>query len=447
MNDQSNQSGVMTPGGADGAIYRARTVDPTESRVVRRFAEKSTLFPPADGEKLAGTAQAQVYKSDHGNAFARFAAMPRVRRVSMVPSPLDRRALGWLWRRIAKRGETPTGERGGDAGRSPPAAATNGGAREAAWSHTARRRRIILSLLVLAQTALATWSLARTFPHPELSGLQTAILATFAVLFSWISFSFWSGIAGFCTLWRKAKYVSAENLSAGSDRRRLRSRTAVAVPICDEEVRRVFAGVEACCRSLADTGQLEKFDFYILSDTQDAEKHVEEEIAWGQLCQAADGFGRIFYRHRRVNIKRKSGNIADFLRRWGRNYDFMIVLDADSIMAGKTLVRLARLMEDHPRAGIIQTAPTIVNRDSLFARAAVRQPRLRPDVQRQPAFLAARRELLLGTQRDSAHRAFHQTLRTFSASRRAAAGRRNPEPRFCGGGTDGADGLGGLVGL
>ena len=68
-------------------------------------------------------------------------------------------------------------------------------------------------------------------------------------------------------------------------------------------------------------------------------------------------FDRIFYRHRRVNIKRKSGNIADFCRRWGRNYRYMIVFDADSVMAGQSLVRMVQMMEKNPRVGILQTSP------------------------------------------------------------------------------------------
>src|SRR5437762_4076275 len=227
---------------------------------------------------------------------------------------------------------------------------------------------MILAILVLSQTTLASWSLARTFPYPSLSGLEIAIVTSFAILFSWISFSFWTAIAGFGVLWRKTKRLSVGDLPADAGDRPLRSRTAVLMPICNEEVDRVFAGVEASYRSLADTCGLENFDFYILSDTGDPEKQVDEEIAWAQLCQAVEGFGKIFYRHRRNNIKRKSGNIADFLRRWSRNYDFMIVLDADSLMSGEIMVGLARMMELSPQAGIIQSAPTIVNRESLFAR-------------------------------------------------------------------------------
>ncbi len=84
--------------------------------------------------------------------------------------------------------------------------------------------------------------------------------------------------------------------------------------------------------------------------------------------QASTGFGRIFYRHRRPNIKRKSGNIADFCRRWGKNYPYMIVFDADSIMAGNTLVRMVRMMALNPRVGILQTVPAAVGRQSFIAR-------------------------------------------------------------------------------
>ena len=46
------------------------------------------------------------------------------------------------------------------------------------------------------------------------------------------------------------------------------------------------------------------------------------------------GEGQIFYRRRRRRVKRKSGNIDDFCRRWGSQYSYMVVLDADSVMSG-----------------------------------------------------------------------------------------------------------------
>ena len=105
-----------------------------------------------------------------------------------------------------------------------------------------------------------------------------------------------------------------------------------------------------------------------LSDTTQPDIWLQEEVAWAELCVELSAFGRIFYRHRRPNIKRKSGNIADFCRRWGKNYPYMIVFDADSVMAGATLVRMVTMMDHNPRIGILQTVPMAVGRQSLIAR-------------------------------------------------------------------------------
>ena len=144
--------------------------------------------------------------------------------------------------------------------------------------------------------------------------------------------------------------------------------TAIIMPIANEPVERVFAGLQAIYRSLERAGAVERFHFFVLSDSNDPDVMVSEEAAWAAWCRAVDGFGRIFYRRRRARIERKSGNVADFCRRWGAHYRYMVTLDADSLMAGPTIVRLVELMDMHPHVGMIQTAATAVNRRSLFAR-------------------------------------------------------------------------------
>jgi membrane glycosyltransferase len=364
MSDPRNHTFPLTPGRVNGNASDLSDRDRAASRMARHCFDTAGEFSPMANNRRVRADQSSAYKNDDDEG--RLTSMPKINRVSMVPTPIDRRPWPRLWWKIWGRGKSSDiNSKRGD--RSAQTVTDEGGI-EPGWKTVAWRRRIVLAILVLAQTVLASWSLARTFPYPSLSGLEIAIVTSFAILFSWISFSFWAAIAGFGVLWRKIKPVSTRTLRSEAHAPSLRSRTAVLIPIRNEEVDRVFAGVEASYRSLADTGQLEKFDFYILSDTNDAEKQVEEEIAWAEICQAVAGFGKIFYRHRRNNIKRKSGNIADFLRRWGRNYDYMIVFDADSVMSGETMVCLATMMDHHPRVGILQTAPTIVNRDSLFAR-------------------------------------------------------------------------------
>src|SRR5262249_45984100 len=127
-------------------------------------------------------------------------------------------------------------------------------------------------------------------------------------------------------------------------------------------------GLRAIYDSLERIDAVRHFHFFVLSDTADVDHAVREEAAWFAWCREVRGFDRIFYRRRRVRLRRKSGNVADFCRRWGRHYRYMIMLDADSVMAGDTLVRLVQIMESRPDVGMIQTAPAAVNRRSLFAR-------------------------------------------------------------------------------
>ncbi|GAS70434.1 glucans biosynthesis glucosyltransferase H [Salmonella enterica] len=87
-----------------------------------------------------------------------------------------------------------------------------------------------------------------------------------------------------------------------------------------------------------------------------------------ELIAEVQGEGQIFYRRRRRRMKRKSGNIDDFCRRWGNQYSYMVVLDADSVMSGECLSGLVRLMEANPNAGIIQSSPNASGMDTLSAR-------------------------------------------------------------------------------
>jgi membrane glycosyltransferase len=144
--------------------------------------------------------------------------------------------------------------------------------------------------------------------------------------------------------------------------------TAIVFPIYNEDVVRVYEGLRATYESLAKADQLDRFDFFILSDSTNPDKWIEEERLWYDLIRELDALGKIYYRRRLVNEARKSGNVRDFLNTWGRRYRYFICCDADSVMRGETLVDLVKLMEAHPAAGMIQTVPALVNAESLFGR-------------------------------------------------------------------------------
>jgi membrane glycosyltransferase len=199
-----------------------------------------------------------------------------------------------------------------------------------------------------------------------LSSLALAGLVFFAVLFTWMAGAFWTAVAGFVMrlIGGDPALPSLSRTEVGP----LSGRTAIVMPIYNEETTGVFAGVEAIWSSLALKPEQGSFDFFILSDTQRSDIARAEEFAWRALVARLTASGRLFYRRRSDNAGRKAGNIADFVRNWGGAYDYMIVLDADSIMAGSALVALARLMDAHPDVGILQSLPMPVGRDTLFAR-------------------------------------------------------------------------------
>ena len=138
------------------------------------------------------------------------------------------------------------------------------------------------------------------------------------------------------------------------------------MPIYGEDVDTVFSRIEVMYNSVSRESNSQNFDFYILSDTQSLDKWVKEETAYFELCKKLDAFGRIFYRKRKINLNKKSGNIADFCRRWGKKYRYMIVLDADSLLTGACMVELTKLMEENPSTGIIQTSPEVINAETYF---------------------------------------------------------------------------------
>jgi len=144
--------------------------------------------------------------------------------------------------------------------------------------------------------------------------------------------------------------------------------TAIIFPIYNEDSVRVLEGLRATYESLARTGQLERFDFFILSDSTNPDRWVEEEARWSELVRDLDALGRIYYRRRLFNEARKSGNVRDFLNTWGKRYRYFVCCDADSVMRGETLVDLVKLMETYPTVGLIQTVPALVNAESLFGR-------------------------------------------------------------------------------
>ncbi len=223
------------------------------------------------------------------------------------------------------------------------------------------RTRLFVFLAAAFLTAYGAREMYEVVSVSGTTALQWALLALFTMNFSWIALAFTSAVLGFSVL-----ALGRRRERAGSVR--LTTRTAVLMPVYNESTARTFAAVEAMRASVEATGQGAAFDWFVLSDSTQADAWVAEERAYLDLRRRLGPDARVYYRHRPKNHHRKAGNIADFVTRWGGAYDHMLVLDADSLLTGDCVVRLAAAMEADPDAGIVQSLPLIINRNTLFAR-------------------------------------------------------------------------------
>jgi membrane glycosyltransferase len=190
--------------------------------------------------------------------------------------------------------------------------------------------------------------------------LKWALLILFVANFSWIALACSSSAAGLLWLvFRSEKPTRPQSLTA---------RTAVVMPIYNESASRVCGALQAMIEDARGTGLAQNFDWFLLSDTTNPDLWIAEERAFLSLRERVEPKERVYYRHRPKNANRKAGNISDFVTHWGGAYDHMLVLDADSLMTGRAVVALAAAMERDPNAGIIQSLPLIINRNTMFAR-------------------------------------------------------------------------------
>ncbi len=213
----------------------------------------------------------------------------------------------------------------------------------------------------LALTVYGGHQMYRVVEVGGVTGLEWVLLVLFVANFSWIALSCVSSLAGF--LWLLL-FASTRARPPGA----LRHRTAVIMPIYNERPGHVFGAVAAMIEEVEASGLGRAFEWFFLSDSTDPEIFVAEEQLFLALREKLGAGCRLYYRHRPKNLHRKSGNIEEFVTRWGGRYEHMVVLDADSLLSGETIVALAAAMEADPDSGIIQTLPLIVNRNTLFAR-------------------------------------------------------------------------------
>ena len=191
--------------------------------------------------------------------------------------------------------------------------------------------------------------------------LRWPLLALIAVNFFYVAMVGWPGILGYLVR------ISGHGMQARGAPTGL-SRTALLMPIHKEDPQAVFAAIEVMARAIADA-LVPHTDLFVLSDTQDAACAAAEAAAYTTLvARLPPGGPTVTYRRRTSNAGRKVGNLGEFCTTHGSRYDYMMVLDADSLMGAGAIANLIGLMDANPGTGIIQSVPYPVGRDTLFAR-------------------------------------------------------------------------------
>lgn len=232
------------------------------------------------------------------------------------------------------------------------------------------RRRLLVLVLNLATLALLLAGLAHVLAAGGWSAADVAIFVAFLFGAPWTVLGFWNAAIGLWLLHGRKDGLAevAPFAVAGERPTPLSLRTAVLMTLRNEDPARAFRRFRVVKESLDATGEGAWFDYFVLSDTDDpAVAAAEEELA-GAWTREIGEPSRLTYRRRDDNAGFKAGNLRDFCERWGERYELMLPLDADSVMAGETIVGMARMMQAWPKLGILQSLVVGMPSRSAFAR-------------------------------------------------------------------------------
>ena len=232
-----------------------------------------------------------------------------------------------------------------------------------------RARRLLFAGLFLTSMAVLITAVARVFSEGGWSTSDLLIVVCFVVAAPRTVMGLWYSAIGFWLLYgrRNGVALAAPHLSAGETDAPVTSRVALAMTVRNEAPLRSYQRLAVMRESLDATGWGQQFDIFILSDTNDPGVAAEEERLFHAM-RAELGGPRAQYRRRTMNEGFKAGNVREFLNNRGRDYDLYLPLDSDSLMSGAAILRMVRIMQAHPRLGILQSLVVGSPATSGFAR-------------------------------------------------------------------------------
>jgi membrane glycosyltransferase len=232
-----------------------------------------------------------------------------------------------------------------------------------------RRRAFVIVVNLATYLALASW-MAGILGAGGWTLVDILLFAGFLVATPWTVLGFWNAVLGVWLLhFRRDGMAAVAPFAAAGDRDEpIHARTAILMTLRNEDPARAFRRLRIVKRSVDATGFGDRFAYFVLSDTSNADVAAAEEAAFAAWRAESPNPDALVYRRRSVNTGFKAGNVREFCETHGRDFEFMLPLDADSLMSGEAIVRLVRIMQANPKLGILQSLVVGAPATSAFAR-------------------------------------------------------------------------------
>ena len=232
------------------------------------------------------------------------------------------------------------------------------------------QRRALFAGLVFGTIFILISMMIYSLAYMGLSWAEWILLACFAITLPWTAIGFWNAVIGFGLMRltkNPAEYVYPA-LAEIKGTEKIKTSTALAMCIRNEDVDQVNRNLTAMMAQLVAAGQGSNFHIYVLSDSSFEDVIQEEESVFSKLKADWDGEIEVTYRRRTDNWGFKAGNIREFCEDWGGNHDYMLTLDADSVMSAAAILRMVRVMQKNDNLGILQSLVVGLPSDSAFTR-------------------------------------------------------------------------------
>ena len=232
----------------------------------------------------------------------------------------------------------------------------------------AARRALVVLIVLLAATGLGTL-LIQVLAPGGWTLAKLVMMAAFAGAAPWTGLCLANGLIGFVILLACRNPVQAvfPVVEIAAEVPPV-PRTAIAMTVREEDMRRVLPPLRRMLRDLDLAGYGDSFAVFVLSDTRNGPAADAEAQAVATFRAEDREPARIHYRRRATNTGFKAGNVMEFLEHHAEGFELMLTLDADSEMSAAAVLRLVRAMLADPTLAIAQHLTVGLPTPSAFPR-------------------------------------------------------------------------------